>query len=69
MHETHRMKLWGCARLYVMYLVCISVQYAKWSALQFAIKNGDQRTVDFLMANKAETDIKDQASAHKQNRS
>ena len=44
------------------------MQYAQWSALYFAIKNGDQRTVDFLVANEATTSIKDQASVQTEQR-
>ena len=39
------------------------IQYAQWSALFFAVKSGDQETVDFLMENNAEAGIKDEASA------
>ena len=39
------------------------IQYAQWNALFFAVKSGDQETVDFLMQNNAEAGIKDEASA------
>lgn len=38
------------------------MQYAQWSALFFAIKSGDQKTVDLLVENNAEMCTRDQAS-------
>ena len=39
-----------------------SMQFAKWSAVFFSIKNKDQKIVEFLFRNKADMQIKDEVS-------
>ena len=38
------------------------MQYAQWSALFFAFKNGNQKTIDLLIEHNADANLKDQAS-------
>ena len=38
------------------------LQYAQWSAIFFAIKSGDKKTVDVLLDHEAETNLLDKVS-------